>query len=153
MKQTIDLLKPAARSASDVAALIDAARVLTFQAHARSRQRAADPRACSVAQLESLYETASQLSLHARQLVAQTKHLLALAPAGAAPTMGYDAAEELDALHALLVASMDDAVRALDTLEALQELGAEQIRADPLSAGATVELTEYVQQLIERLKR
>jgi hypothetical protein len=154
MKHTIDVLMPAARSASDVAALIDAARVLTFLARSRARERMTDPRACSIAQLEMLYRTASHVALQARQLVADTRRLLGLVPVGADTAESVlGIAHELDALHALLVASMEDAGRALDTLEALQELGIEQVQGGPLSNDSTVELVDYVQRLIERLKR
>src|SRR5687767_9581786 len=119
MTHTIDLLKPAARTATDVASLIDAARVLTFRACARARERVANPNAWSLGQVASLYDTAAQLSLQARLLVAEAQRLLAMAPAATADDtmLRLTTAKELGSLHALLVAAMHDASRALDTLE------------------------------------
>jgi hypothetical protein len=155
MNHTIDLLKPAARTATDVASLIDAARVLTFRACARARERAADPSAWSLGQVASLYETAAGLSLQARLLVAETQRLLALAPAATADDamLQLTTARELDSLHALLVAAMHDASRALDTLESLQELGADRVQATSMTTPAGLDVAEVVQRLIERIKR
>jgi hypothetical protein len=155
MNHTIDLLKPAARSATDVASLIDAARVLTFRACARARERAADPNAWSLAQVVSLYDTAARLSLQARMLVAETQRLLSMAPAATADDsmLQLSTAKELDSLHALLVAAMHDASRALDTLESLQELGSERMHAAPLQTPASLDVADVVQRLIERIKR
>jgi hypothetical protein len=155
MSHTIDLLKPAARTATDVASLIDAARVLTFRACARARERAVDPNTWSLAQVASLYDTAARLSLQARLLVVETQRLLAMAPAATVDetVLQLAAAKELDSLHALLVAAMNDASRALDTLESLQELGAERIQATSLQTPAALDVADVVQRLIERIKR
>lgn len=155
MNHTIDLLKPAARCATDVASLIDAARVLTFRACARARERAADPNAWTLAQVASLYDTAARISLQARLLVVETQRLLALAPAATADdtVLQLATARELDSLHALLVAAMHDASRALDTLESLQELGTDRIHATSLQTSAALDVADAVQRLIERIKR
>lgn len=129
MSATLDLLRPAASRATDVAALLDAARVLTFLARSRARQRASDPQSCSGAELEALYDTAARLSGHARALVAETERLLALAQA--TPVAG-GADAQVDALRALMTGAMANAARALATLESIQALGCEELgRAAP----------------------
>ena len=65
MPYPIDLLQAAAVQARDVATLIDAARVMTFAAQAKCRERSVQPDACSAAHVASLFSTAIATASHA----------------------------------------------------------------------------------------
>src|SRR5690606_5658561 len=112
MSYPIDMLQSAAQHARQVATLIDAARVLTFTAQAKSRERLVQPDACSVAQIDSLLATAGATTLHARQMAADTRRLLGPLEPGAmdepAPEATDDLAVELDSMRMVLAHSIED---------------------------------------------
>jgi hypothetical protein len=155
MTFSIAALAVAARRAKDVAALVDAARILTFLARARSRERAIGSPRPSREHIECIYLTASRLAAFGRELAAETDRLLTAAEHAqpertdiAGPLEG-----DIETLRALLVASMSEAVAAIDMLESIQELGAEELQVAPLGTTVMAEHRRVVDDLFDRLRR
>jgi hypothetical protein len=156
MAYSLESLVQAARRAKDVAVLIDAARVLTFMAKSRAREAALEPGAYSPDEIGSIYCTASELTGVGRQLVAEADMLLATARQPRVTELECyvpGASDDLDALRDALVASMDDALHAIEMLESIQELGAEDIDGVLLDTPAGRAQRETVQALLARLRR
>lgn len=155
MSYPIDMLQSAARHARQVATLIDAARVLTFTAQAKSRERQVQPDACSVAQIDALLATAGATTLHAREMAADMRRLLG--PPGAQvleethPDHPDELGHELDAMRLMLAHSIDDALRALALLETVQELGERSLHAGECE-GLSEDDERYLAELFERLR-
>ena len=159
MSYPIDLLQAAAGHARDVATLIDAARVLTFTAQAKSRQRAVQPDACSVAQVSALFHTAGSAALHARQMAAETQLMLGPLAEASQAALREPASEdeallrELEDMRVVLSHSIKEALRALDMLETVQELGQRSLEgAAPCDTYAMEQSARYVEELFERLR-
>jgi len=156
MSYPIDMLQSAAQHARQVATLIDAARVLTFTAQAKSRERLVQPDACSVAQIDSLLATAGATTLHARQMAADTRRLLgpldAEAMAQPLPDDPDALTLELDSMRLVLAHSIEDALRALDLLETVQELGERSLHSLDGDEALSEEDERTLAQLFERLR-
>lgn len=153
MRYSIAALTVAAHRAKDVAALVEAARVLTFMARAKAREPAPPQ---SVGQIESIYRTASRLAFYGRELAAETNMLVEAAEGAAAePEAALEGPLEhdIEVLRTLLVASMQDALSAIDTLESIQELGAEELDGAALGTESALEKRRYVDELLGRLRR
>jgi len=155
MTFSIAALAVAARRAKDVAALVDAARILTFLARARARESASASSPPSREHIECIYVTASRLAAFGRELAAETDRLLTAAEhAQPERTVMAGAVEgDVETLRALLVASMTEAVAAIDMLETIQELGAEELQAAPLGTTVMAEHQRVVDDLFDRLRR
>ena len=156
MSYPIDMLQSAAQHARQVATLIDAARVLTFTAQAKSRERLVQPDACSIAQIDSLLATAGATTLHARQMAADTRRLLGPLEAGAMdeplPEDLDELTLELDSMRLVLAHSIEDALRALDLLETVQELGERSLHSAEGEEGLSEDDERTMAQLFERLR-
>jgi len=156
MSYPIDMLQSAAQHARQVATLIDAARVLTFTAQAKSRERLVQPDACSIAQIDSLLATAGATTLHARQMAADTRRLLGPLEAGAMdeplPDDPDELTLELDSMRLVLAHSIEDALRALDLLETVQELGERSLHSAEGEEGLSEDDERTMAQLFERLR-
>ena len=156
MSYPIDMLQSAAQHARQVATLIDAARVLTFTAQAKCRERRVQPDACSIAQIDSLLATAGATTVHARQMAADTRRLLGPLDAEATnapvPDISEELTLELDAMRAMLAHSIDDALRALDLLETVQELGERSLHCDDHIPGLSEDDERTIEQLYQRLR-
>jgi hypothetical protein len=155
MSFSIAALAVAAHRAKDVAALVDAARILTFLARERARERNIESPALSREHIECIYVTASRLAAFGRELAAETDRLLTAAEHAqpertdiAGPIEG-----DVETLRALLVASMTEAVAAIDMLESIQELGAEELQVAPLGTAVMSEHQRVVGDLFHRLRR
>ncbi len=156
MSYPIDMLQAAAQHARQVATLIDAARVLTFTAQAKSRERLVQPDACSVAQIDSLLATAGATTLHARQMAADTRRLLGPLDAQALeaplPDESDELTLELDSMRLVLAHSIEDALRALDLLETVQELGERSLHNGDGEAGLSEDDERTMAELFQRLR-
>jgi hypothetical protein len=161
MTYSLAALAVAAHRAKDVAALVDAARVLTFLANTRARECLARPQlpgAKARRQVETIYHTASHLAAYGRELAAETEQLL-LAAERAEPERDEfcwhdgDSEADIETLRTLLVASMTEAGRAIDMLESIQEIGAEELQVGTLGSAAMVERQRETERLIDRLRR
>jgi hypothetical protein len=160
MTYSLAALAVAAHRAKDVAALVDAARVLTFLANTRARDCLARQPARPVArlQVESIYQTAGSLAAYGRELAAETEQLLSAAErAEPEPDEVFefgDAIEgDVETLRSLLLASMHEAVRAIEMLESIQEIGAEELQVGCLGTAAMAERQRETEQLLVRLRR
>ena len=160
MNFSLAALAVAAQRAKDVAALVDAARVLTFLANTRARDCLArrTERPAVRLQVESIYLTAGHLAAYGRELAAETEHLLSaaeLAEPEPAEMLAFDDATEgdVETLRSLLVASMHEAVRAIEMLESIQEIGAEELQVGWLGSAAMAERQRETEQLLGRLRR
>jgi hypothetical protein len=155
MSFSVAALAVAARRAKDVAALVDAARVLTFLARSRSRERSVVAQAASREHIESIYQTASRLASFGRELAAETDRLLTAAEQAQPEQSEVNGSlgGDVEVLRALLVASMTEAVGAIDMLESIQEIGAEDLQVAPLGTAMLAKQQRVVDQLFERLRR
>ena len=155
MSFSVAALAVAAHRAKDVAALVDAARILTFLARARARERAIESPPPSREHIQCIYLTASRLASFGRELAAETDRLLTAAEHAQPERTDIAGAAEGDVemLRALLVASMTEAVAAIDMLESIQELGAEELQVAPLGTAVMAEHQRVVDDLFDRLRR
>jgi tetratricopeptide (TPR) repeat protein len=143
----------AASPAQAVAALIDAARVLTFLAKARAHELQLEPRGDGADEIGSIYRTASNLALHGRRLVAEADTLLATVRGEDLSQPAGDDEDDLEVLRCLLAATMDDALTAIGMLESIQELGAEELQLGPLDTPSARANRQVVEELLARLRR
>ena len=155
MSFSVAALAVAAHRAKDVAALVDAARILTFLARARARERAIESPPPSREHIQCIYLTASRLASFGRELAAETDRLLMAAEHAQPERTDVAGALEgdVETLRALLVASMTEAVAAIDMLESIQELGAEELQVAPLGTAVMAEHQRVVDDLFDRLRR
>ena len=155
MSFSVAALAVAAHRAKDVAALVDAARILTFLARARARERAIESPPPSREHIQCIYLTASRLASFGRELAAETDRLLMAAEHAQPERTDVAGALEgdVETLRALLVASMTEAVAAIDMLESIQELGAEELQVEPLGTAVMAEHQRVVDDLFDRLRR
>ncbi|HET9642712.1 MAG TPA: hypothetical protein VFP68_05030 [Burkholderiaceae bacterium] len=143
----------AARRAKDVAAIIEAARVLTFLARERLRgvglHGVETPDAMRREEIAAMYRTASDLATLGRRLAAEADHLLAdSVPSPAAMKVNPGRAHDVRAMQALLGKAIRDAKRAMDILEDVQGSGIEQLEETP-----SAEQVAYVETLIRRVSQ
>jgi hypothetical protein len=152
MSCSIKALTEAARRAKDVAAIIEAARVLTFLArerlHGGSFQGFEPADAMRREEIAAMYRTASDLAALGRRLAAEADHLLADGrPSPAPATVNPGRIDDVRAMQALLEKAIRDARRAMDILEDVQGVGIEQLEETP-----SVEQVAYVHSLIQRVR-
>jgi hypothetical protein len=156
MRYSIAALAVAAHRAKDVATLVDAARVVTFLARSRAQECPNRPHEAQRQRVTSIYRVAGQLATYGRELAAETDRLLTAAE-NAQPELlevrSSELDEDIEVLRALLVASMNEAVAAIDMLENIQELGADDLDAPPLGTTAFAEQRQAIEQLFARLRR
>jgi len=114
------------------------------------------PDACSIAQIDSLLATAGATTVHARQMAADTQRLLGPLDieSMAAPVLDThdELTLELDAMRLVLVHSIDDALRALDLLETVQELGERSLHSDDDTPRLSEDDERTIEQLYQRLR-